>query len=50
MLRLMKPRDLFALFVMLSMCVVQSNLLVIVMPKYFACGVFSSVCLTSSAS
>ena len=44
MLRLMKPRDLIALFVMLSMCVVHSSLLVIVMPKYFACGVFSSVC------
>ena len=40
MLRLMNPNDLFALFVMLSICDVQSSLLVMVMPRYFACVVF----------
>ena len=42
--RFMNPNDLFALLVMLSICGVQSSLLAMVIPKYLACGVISSVC------
>ena len=44
MFSFMNPNDLFALLVMLSICGVQSSLLAMVIPKYLACGVVSSVC------